>query len=225
MSDEQQAKLFQPFTQADVSTTRKYGGTGLGLAICKRLIELMRGTIGVKSRSGEGSCFWFTVKVLPVEQGREAATVPAPDKAPHSRAGKADFRILLAEDNSINQKVALLMLKNLGYTADIAKNGNEAIKALEHHRYDLVLMDCLMPELDGFEATRRIRSQNGYGAQVPIIAMTANAFAQDREACLAAGMTDYLSKPVREAELRDKLEFWLSGKGKLLSSKADATAV
>jgi CheY-like chemotaxis protein len=116
------------------------------------------------------------------------------------------------EDNLINQKVATLMLKHLGYHADIAHNGAEAVEAIARQTYDLILMDCLMPEMDGLEATRIIRARTDYGAIVPIIAMTANAFAEDRQACLAAGMSDYLPKPVREAELSAKLQEWLNGR-------------
>lgn len=208
LTSEQQAKLFQPFSQAEASTTRKFGGTGLGLAISKRLTELMGGQIGVESRFGEGATFWFTVKLVSRECGRPHETA-APDMAPAAKAESKQFRLLLVEDNHINQKVALAMLKKLGYCADVARNGVEAVKAVTSQHYDLVLMDCLMPEMDGFEATRCIRGQSKGCAQVPIIAMTANAFAEDRDACLAAGMTDYLSKPVREAELRNKLERWL----------------
>lgn len=118
-------------------------------------------------------------------------------------------RLLLVEDNLINQKVATLMLKHMGYSADIANNGNEAVELVARNAYDLVLMDCLMPEMDGLEATRVIRSRRDYGATVPIIAMTANAFAEDRQACLAAGMSDYIAKPVRESELAAKLKHWL----------------
>jgi CheY-like chemotaxis protein len=126
--------------------------------------------------------------------------------APNS-GSRAQFRILLVEDNTINQKVARLILTRLGYQADVANNGLEALQAIVDRSYDLILMDCLMPEMDGFEATRRIRST---GAEIPIIAMTANAFAEDRAACLAAGMTDYLSKPVRESELDKKLQHYLA---------------
>jgi signal transduction histidine kinase len=221
ISPEQQTRLFRPFSQADPSIARKFGGTGLGLAICKRLAEGMGGTIGVRSHPGQGSCFWFTIKALPCQSTAEEQSRPGKTDETEP-AVKKDFRILLVEDNSINQKVALLMLRGLGYRADVAKNGAEALAFIASQRYDLVLMDCLMPEMDGFEATRRIRSENGYAAQIPIIAMTANAFAHDRKACLEAGMTDYLSKPVREIELRYKLNFWLSGKGHRLGSKATA---
>jgi signal transduction histidine kinase/ActR/RegA family two-component response regulator len=210
MSEEQQARLFQPFSQAEASTTRKFGGTGLGLAISKRLTELMGGRIGVESRPGEGSTFWFTIQVASSE--RVAPRAPSVPAAQPAHAGTRQFRLLLVEDNSINQKVALAMLKNLGYQADVARNGAEAVQAVLAQRYDLVLMDCLMPEMDGFEATRLIRAQALHCAGLPIIAMTANAFAEDRDACLAAGMTDYLSKPVRETELGKKLDRWLSAR-------------
>jgi CheY-like chemotaxis protein len=129
---------------------------------------------------------------------------------PHPSASVGEARLLLVEDNLINQKVATLMLKHMGYRADIANNGSEAVALLERNTYDLVLMDCLMPEMDGLEATRVIRSRGDHGAKVPIIAMTANAFAEDRQACLAAGMSDYIAKPVREAELSAKLKRWLT---------------
>jgi signal transduction histidine kinase/ActR/RegA family two-component response regulator len=209
ITEEQQGKLFRPFSQADASTVRRFGGTGLGLAICKRLAELMGGSIGVKSQLGEGSSFWFTIRALPAQPMKADA---GPQTAAHSgiaEARKGTERILLVEDNKINQKVAILMLKRLGIEADIANHGAEALGAVASQNYRLILMDCQMPEMDGFEATRRIRAQDGYRATVPIIAMTANAFAEDREACLAAGMNDYLSKPVREGDLRSKLEQWL----------------
>lgn len=209
ISQDQQAKLFQPFSQADASTCRTFGGTGLGLAICKKLAELMGGTIGVTSQAGLGSSFWFTVKVLPSLRAVTASRVCLQDVC--APAVEKHSRILLVEDNTINQKVALLMLRNLGFKADVANNGIEALESIASQHYDLVLMDCLMPEMDGFETTRRIRAKGGYGVQLPIIAMTANAFVEDRDACLAAGMTDYLSKPVRQVELKCKLDFWLSG--------------
>ena len=209
ISKEQQAKLFKPFTQADASTTHRFGGTGLGLAICKRLVEMMGGNIGVNSEAGKGSRFWFTIKVAPASASVVSKPLPAAEKMPAVSAVKS-ARLLLVEDNMINQKVAMLMLRNLGYNADLAKNGQEAIHAVATNRYDLVLMDCLMPDMDGYEATRRIRSESPHGASVPIIAMTANAFAQDRETCLKSGMSDHIAKPVRSAELGAKLEFWLS---------------
>ena len=208
MTIEQQGLLFKPFSQAEISTTRRFGGTGLGLAICKRLVELMNGDIGVHSRKGEGSTFWFTVKVRPSVPTSDLPAASTTEIASLAELRK-NARLLLVEDNVINQKVATLMLKKLGCKADLAQNGVEAMNAISSNEYDLVLMDCLMPEMDGFEATRRIRANGGYGGTIPIIAMTANAFAEDREACLASGMTDFLAKPVREIELGRKLDQWL----------------
>jgi CheY-like chemotaxis protein len=152
---------------------------------------------------------WFTINALPA-----CDPIFSPDaRLPQSRpeiGSKKLARLLLVEDNSMNQKVVLLMLRKLGYSADIAANGREAIDAIAGQSYDLVLMDCRMPEMDGFEATQHIRLSAGPAAHIPIIAVTACAFAEDREACLKSGMNDYLSKPVRVQELGAKLEFWLS---------------
>lgn len=204
LTEEQKGRLFKPFSQADASTTRHFGGTGLGLAICKRLAEMMGGAIGVESSAGQGAAFWFTVKV---QTAAPRATANTTQNLAPASGSRSQFRILLVEDNTINQKVARLILSRLGYQADVANNGVEALQAIADQAYDLILMDCLMPEMDGFEATRRIRAS---GANLPIIAMTANAFAEDRAACLEAGMTDYLSKPVRESELDKKLQHHLS---------------
>jgi signal transduction histidine kinase/ActR/RegA family two-component response regulator len=215
ISEAQQRKLFQPFSQAADHISRQFGGTGLGLTICKRLAELMGGGISVTSRLGQGSCFQFTIKAQnagspELSRHHSGATVVSPQPSAHH------FRLLLVDDNPINQKVGLLMLKKLGYRADVARNGREALLAMAERDYDLVLMDCIMPELDGLETTRILRSKGGYAATVPVIAMTANAFIEDREACFAAGMNDYLSKPVRDAELSRKLEHWLRGQSDTL---------
>ncbi|MFV9504741.1 MAG: ATP-binding protein [Oscillochloridaceae bacterium umkhey_bin13] len=193
-------RLFLPFSQMDASTTRRYGGTGLGLAICKRLCDLMGGTISVRSTFGDGST--FTVE-LPVK-----VTMPArlqANQAGVSTAGLVPLRILLAEDNRVNQQVALRMLERLGYQADLAANGLEALQVLRRQAYDVVLMDVQMPELDGVEATRMIRAELPANRQPRIIAMTASAMVGDREACLAAGMDDYLSKPVQREALSEAL--------------------
>ncbi|HVF71333.1 MAG TPA: ATP-binding protein [Chthoniobacterales bacterium] len=197
---EAQAALFQAFTQADASTTRQYGGTGLGLAICRQLVLQMRGDIGVESKPGVGSTFWFTVEV-----GKRAtsASVEAdlPDMERKPVVGNP--RVLIAEDNMINQRVAAHHVHQLGYLADTVADGNEVLEALSRIPYDIVLMDCHMPHLDGYETTRRIRESRGH--QPYIIAVTANAMQGDKEICLAAGMDAYISKPIRTAELMSAL--------------------
>jgi signal transduction histidine kinase/ligand-binding sensor domain-containing protein/ActR/RegA family two-component response regulator len=200
-------RLFKPFSQADSSTTRVYGGTGLGLVICRRLAERLGGRLWVESEPGRGSAFFFTIRCRP-------ADVPASALPPGSlAAGPAELplaeqiplRILLAEDNSINQRVALLMLSRLGYLADVAADGYEVLEAVKRQRYDLVLMDVQMPGMDGLEATRRIRAELPPERQPLIVAMTASVLAGHRDACLAAGMDDFLPKPVLLADLREAL--------------------
>jgi len=199
-------RLFQPFVQADMSTTRKYGGTGLGLAICKQIVEMMGGGIGAASQQGGGSTFWFTVplkkQILPTRAPAEPA-LPAVAVSPDRQS-----RVLVVEDNLVNQQLILRLLDKLGYQPELAGNGLEAIAALERSAYDLVLMDCQMPEMDGYEATRRIRMVAPNAGRIPIIAMTANAMSGDRERCLEAGMDDYITKPVNFQVLRDTLERW-----------------
>jgi PAS domain S-box-containing protein len=205
--------LFNKFGQVDVSTSRNYGGTGLGLAISKELAEMMGGSVGVMSKENKGSEFWFTVRpglgLGPDHQSNEAEPPPSQPFA------GMNARILLAEDNPTNQEVALGMLRKLGLRADAVADGAEAVIALGSIRYDLVLMDVRMPVMDGIEATRAIRDPQSaiFNRDVPVIAMTANAMQGDRESCLAAGMNDFVSKPVSMDVLREALRKWLRGLG------------
>lgn len=207
MSDEVMEKLFQPFSQADTSTTRRYGGTGLGLAICRELVGMMDGEIGVESGGpGKGSTFWFTVCFARASGEMKAESSAPSGKRPRRPAVGISIlpRVLLAEDDRVNQLVATSSLKKLGYQVDTVENGGEAVAARRKGDCEIILMDCQMPGIDGYEATRRIRSleeEEGL-PRVWIIALTAHSMKGDREECLAAGMDDYLSKPVTLAALQ-----------------------
>ncbi|MCX5752943.1 MAG: ATP-binding protein, partial [Candidatus Krumholzibacteria bacterium] len=235
ISEEQKGRLFQAFSQGDASTTRRFGGTGLGLAICKNIVELMGGSIGVESVPGAGSTFWFTVKL----EMRDDSTVLRKSEHPGALHASADGntapgrgrsaemprgtgaparggRILLAEDNDINQMLVLEILRIAEHECDCVANGWAAVAAFQTGGYDLILMDCQMPEMDGYAATRAIRawesthSRETRDRRIPIIALTAHALAGDREACLESGMDDYLSKPLDPTVLIALIDRWLN---------------
>lgn len=212
-------KIFDPFSQADGSTARKFGGTGLGLSIVKQLILLMEGAVGVQSEAGQGATFWCTARLGKVSGNtREAGKRFAPWRGgplPHIAAQLPDSRItgtrvLLAEDNPVNREVAFCMLEQLGCQVVAVEHGREAVMQVESSRFDLVLMDCQMPEMDGFSATRAIREgEQRTGWHVPIVALTAHAIDNHRERCLAAGMDDYMSKPFTQEDLGEMIRRWI----------------
>ncbi|MEI6605623.1 MAG: CHASE domain-containing protein [Verrucomicrobiota bacterium] len=211
---DKQNLLFSEFSQMDVSTTRLYGGTGLGLAISKQLVQLMGGEIGVTSNIGQGSTFWFTVRLTQPAPATQSPLPPPPTSplpASSNRPHWHGLRILLAEDNLINQKVAVGFLRKMGLQVDVANNGADALTSLSNIAYHLVLMDMQMPVMDGLEATRLLRTSPStiLNQQIPVIAMTANAMQNARQLCLDAGMNDYIAKPVTQLTLGRALEQWL----------------
>ena len=216
---ESREKLFSSFTQVDASTSRKYGGTGLGLVICKRLVEGMGGSIGMDGATGGGSLFWFELPLVacsePLLDALADPIAPSPSPpitsaTPANSDESGTAQILLVEDHKVNQKLALALIKRLGYTAELAENGIEAVAAASQKRYRLILMDMQMPAMDGLEATRQIRATPGPCQGVPIVALTANAMLSDQNACRAAGMNDFLSKPFNREILSACLERWIA---------------
>ena len=204
------ARLFQPFVQGDSSTARQYGGTGLGLTISAQLVEMMGGTIGASSEPGVGSTFWFEIPFAAQREPEEIvrATRPRGPIGERDATGalvESSPLILVAEDSQVNQLLAVRLLDQCGYRAEVVADGHAAVAAVAAKDYAAVLMDCQMPELDGYEATREIRRRERAGRHLPIIAMTAHTMDGDREKCLSAGMDDYVSKPIRLALLSDAL--------------------
>jgi CheY-like chemotaxis protein len=228
------ARLFAPFTQADSSTSRRYGGTGLGLAITHRLLSLLGGSIGVESQPGKGSTFWFLLPLKVAES--ETAPAVAEDAgeaveraaSQHLAAGSllpavpaSGRRVLIVDDNPVNQIVALRAVTGLGYQAEMAPGGEEALAAFARDRFDAILMDCQMPGMDGYQVAaemRRLEALATAAKPTPIIAMTANVIEGNQQKCVAAGMNDYLSKPMRLAPLAQALERWTAAAAHSLSA-------
>lgn len=208
ISPDQQARLFQAFTQADSSTSRQYGGTGLGLAICKRMVNMMHGEIGVQSEAGKGSTFWFNVRI---ERGN-AENIKKTDKKEFKLGAfnNLGLSILIVEDNVVNQRVAIEMVSNLGLKAEAVGTGLEALEAYKNKQYDLILMDCHLPGMDGYETTQEIRKlESVSGRHIPIVALTADVTSGDRKMAFEAGMDDYATKPIEFNVLATTLEKWL----------------
>ena len=207
------ATIFEPFAQVDESMSRSHGGGGLGLSVSRQLVEILGGRLGVESEPGLGSTFTFAVPFEAPDEGVvDTGTGPLrsaiSEVGVESRDRRGGRHVLLAEDNPVNKEVTLAMLRGLGYHADVASNGREAVELVRRHRYDLVLMDCQMPEMDGYEATQELRALPGT-AGLPIVALTAHALTTDRDRCLEAGMDDYLPKPIDSSDLEAVLVRWV----------------
>jgi signal transduction histidine kinase/ActR/RegA family two-component response regulator len=201
IAPETAARLFTPFTQADTTSTRRYGGCGLGLATARRLVQLMQGSIGVESQLGRGSVFWF---LLPLEAVEPATAHAKPALSP--RQGL----VLIVDDNPVNQLVAARAVNRLGYLTEVVSGGEQALEAVAASQFDAILLDCQMPGMDGYQTAFEIRRREAGQGHIPIIAATTNTMEGDREKCLASGMDDYLPKPIRFAELKAALDRWVA---------------
>ncbi|MFA6280312.1 MAG: ATP-binding protein [Bdellovibrionales bacterium] len=221
-----QQKLFQEFSQIERTYTRRFGGTGLGLAICRRLVTLMKGEIGVESQEGKGSKFWFMLplQIAQNDEGCSAVTVSEIHQPVISNPTR-EYRVLLVEDNEINCLIASRYLQKIGLMVEEAHNGLQAVEKAKEKDYDLILMDVSMPIMDGLESTRQIRALGGHNEKVPIVALTAHAMDGDREMCMAAGMDDYLNKPLECRRFHAVIERWLSFGGACAEEKAHAAPV
>ena len=198
--------LFESFVQSDASVTSKYGGSGLGLAITKRLVEAMSGYIDVESEPGKGSRFWFEIALRKVTAEEQRVVETVVEETDYESFEHKPMRILVVEDVVPNQIVARKLIEKFGHRVDIAGNGIEAVEAVKNRPYDMVFMDVRMPELDGLSATRIIRNLQGEMRNIPIVAMTANAFEEDVRECLEAGMDDFIPKPVSKQKIQEVLE-------------------
>ncbi len=214
-----QARLFQPFAQSDSSTTQGLGGSGLGLVISKSIVELMGGEMGFESAYGAGSTFWFQV---PREAARGTGALDR--REDDRRATRHPARVLVVDDHAVNRMLAQAQLRDFGYVADAAESGQAALDLLAERTYDAVVLDCAMPELDGYETCRRLRAREGEGRRTPVIALTAFTLDGAREKCLAAGMDDYLAKPFRGEDLAAKLDLWV-GTGPAAPQNGDAKRI
>ncbi len=209
MSELALSKVFRSFSQADSSTSRRFGGTGLGLAICKHLVTLMGGEIGVSSKENAGSTFWFQIELKTGETPSVQETKI--DYPPLKAVGHSKGHILVVDDNKVNQSVLGLNLENLSYSLEVASDGFEAIQKATRFKYDLIFMDCQMPGMDGYEATQTLRRHQDIEiSSLPIIALTANAISGDRDKCIEAGMNDYMTKPIKADLLEIILSKWIS---------------